>query len=210
MTLTRHSRLLFIGDSITDCGRREDAPEHLGAGYVRVVRDWLLARDPAAAPAVLNRGVGGNTVLDLADRWQADVIDERPDALSVKIGINDVWRQLDGLAPGVPLGTFTDTYRRLLGRVREALPACALVLCEPSVIGPPVPGNGNEVLKPYVQAVRDLAAEFHADALVPLHAAFLNAQQARPDVDWATDGVHPTRVGHALIAREWLAATGLL
>ena len=209
MTLTKNTRLLFLGDSITDCGRREDSPDHLGAGHVRILRDWLLARDPADCPTVLNRGVGGNTVLDLADRWDRDVLDERPDVLSVKIGINDVWRQLDGKAPGVMIGPFTDTYRNLLRRTRDALPDCRLVLCEPSIIGPSVPGNGNELLKPYVAAVGSLAREFDA-TLVPLHAAFLQTQAARPDIDWATDGVHPTGVGHALIARTWLAATGLL
>ena len=209
MTLTRDTRFLFLGDSITDCGRREDAPDHLGAGYVRTARDWLLARDPAAAPTVLNRGVGGNTVLDLESRWDRDVIAERPDVLSVMIGINDVWRQLDGLAPGVLIGPFTDTYRRLLEQTRRALPECRLVLCEPTVIGPPVPGDGNGLLLPYVQAVRDLATRFDA-TLVPLHDPFRAAERARPDVAWAPDGVHPSPAGHALLARQWLAATELL
>ncbi len=210
LRLTRDSRLLFIGASITDCDRRADAPEHLGTGYVRIVRDWLLARDPAGAPHVINRGIGGNTVADLARRWEADVIDERPDAVSIMIGVNDVWRQLDGHGPGVPLEAHVSTFRGLLERTLAALPACQLVVAEPTVIGPPAAGSeGNRMLAPYVAAQGALAREFGA-VHVPTHAAFLAAQAARPDLIWAPDGVHPPAFGHALLAREWLAATGLL
>ena len=213
LTLSRDSRLLFVGDSITDAGRRQGLPEDpdgLGVGHVRLVRDWLLARDPAALPTVLNRGVGGDTVLDLEARWEADVIAERPDALSVKIGVNDVWRQIDGKSPGVPVGPFAETYRRLLGRTRDALPDCAIVLCEPSAFLSPQLARGNDLLAPYLDAIAALADEFDAAAVVRLHSAFTTARDARPDVPTTADGVHPTPAGVALIARAWLAATGLL
>src|SRR4051812_7048232 len=90
ITLTARTRLLFIGDSLTDCGWKTD-PEQLGAGYVRLVRDWLLAASPATAPLVLNRGISGNKIPDLQQRWKSDVLDLAPDVLSVFIGINDVW-----------------------------------------------------------------------------------------------------------------------
>ena len=210
MTFARDSRLLFIGASITDCDRRDDAPEHLGTGYVRMVHDWLLARDPAAAPAIINRGIGGNTVVDVSDRWQTDVLDERPDAVSIMVGVNDVWRQLDGYGPGVPLETHVSTFRSVLQRTRDALPDCRLIVAEPTVIGPPAAGpEGNEMLAPYVAAQGELAREFGA-IHVPTHTAFLAAQRARPDLVWAADGVHPPAFGHALLAREWLKATDLL
>ena len=209
LRLKPRGRLLFIGASITDCDRREDAPEHLGTGYVRLVHDWLLAKNPAAAPTVLNRGIGGNTVVDVAERWRRDVIDERPDAVSVMVGINDVWRQLDGQGPGVPLDAHVAAFRWIVAETRAALPDCQLVLCEVTVIGPPQSGRGNEMLKPYVAALGDVARESGA-ILVPIHAPFLAAQAARPDLDWAPDGVHPPAFGHALLARQWLAATGLL
>jgi acyl-CoA thioesterase I len=202
------SRLLFIGDSITDCGRREDR-EEMGSGYPRLIRDWLTAKDPTDAPHVINRGISGNKVTDLADRWTSDVIAEKPDVVSVKVGINDVWHGLAPRTAGVPIGDFVATYRRLLTETQKALPNIGLVLCQPSVIWHPAPAEGNETLKPYIAAVNELAKEFRA-TLVPLHEAFTRAARLRPDIKWTPDGVHPSSPGHMLIARTWLVATGLI
>lgn len=209
LLLGRETRLLFIGDSITDCGRRED-PESIGGGYVRLVRDWLAARDPSAAPIVINRGIGGNKVTDLKKRWERDVIDEAPDVVSVMIGINDVWHGLVSDREGVDIETFIATYREILMELRARRPACRLVLCEPTIISPPAPREGNERLVPYVGAVNQLAQDFLADAVVPLHDRFRAAERNRADIAWTTDGVHPTSSGHALIARAWLETLNLL
>lgn len=211
ITFSAASRLVFIGDSITDVGRLSD-PDGLGSGYVRIVRDYLLARDPAAAPAVINKGLSGNKVPDLEARWQRDVIEQRPDVLSIKIGINDVWHGLGEKAAkkGTTIDRYTSGLRGLLQQTRQKLPNCALVLCEPSIISPPQPAEANELLQPYVRAIRELGHEFKAAAIVPLHAAFRNAETVRPAVQWTTDGVHPTAIGHMLLARTWLVATGLL
>src|SRR3989442_15766615 len=105
LNLNASTRLLFIGDSITDCGRRED-PEAVGSGFVRGIRDWLRAADPANAPIVINHGVSGNKITDLQKRWQRDVIDQAPDVVSVMIGINDVWHGLVPRSAGVDPETF--------------------------------------------------------------------------------------------------------
>jgi lysophospholipase L1-like esterase len=203
------SRLLLIGDSITDCGRRDDA-EQVGSGYVRLIRDWLTATDPSIAPIVINRGISGSKIPDLEKRWQRDVLDERPDVLSIYIGINDVWH---GLAPGragCDIDDYVRGYRSILKQTRETLPSCRVILCEPSVIWPPAPAEGNERLAPYVRAVQELSAEFAAECVVPLHTAFHAARDARPDIPWTRDGVHPTSFGHTLIARTWLDAASLI
>ncbi len=201
---------LFIGDSITDCGRRND-PEGVGSGYVRIIRDYLYAKNPSVAPRVINTGISGNKVTDLAKRWKEDVIDHAPDVLSIKIGINDVWHGLNRENPtGVAIEQFVEVYHVILRQVHGALPNTKIVLCQPSVIEPPSPAEGNAVLQPYVRAVNELKREFSAAALVPLHAAFVNARRMRPDINWTPDGVHPSSAGHMLIARTWLAETGLL
>lgn len=208
ISLQRSQTLLFIGDSITDCGRSE-CKEQIGSGYPRLIRDYLLAKTPTTAPKVINTGISGNKVTDLQKRWDADVLAHRPDVLSIKIGINDVWHGLAGRSAGVDIETFTKIYRELLEKTRAALPKIQLVLCEPSVIWAPAPPEGNEILKPYVAAVSALAKPVGAIA-VPLHDTFNRAREQRPDVTWAGDGVHPSSIGHMLIARTWLTSTGLL
>src|SRR5690554_5604958 len=143
ITIQRSTRLLFIGDSITDCGQRE-CPERMGSGYPRLIRDYLAAKNPAEAPTVINRGISGHKVTDLAARWESDVIEQKPDVLSIKIGINDVWHSLRPDPGGVPIEQYIATYRNILQQTREALPDCRVVLCEPSVISPPAPAGGNE------------------------------------------------------------------
>lgn len=200
-------RIVFIGDSITDCGRLDD-PESLGRGYVRLIREITLARDPATAPLVFNRGTSGHRVTDLADRWDRDVIALVPDVVSIKIGINDVWRQFDGLGGGVLIDEFKSTYDAILSRTLSSLPSCKIVLCEPTVFWPPADRAelGETLIKPYVKAVNELGDAFAVHAVVPLHSAFERARAARPEVDWATDGVHPSSAGHMLIAERWLDA----
>lgn len=209
LPLSRDARWLFIGDSITDAGRFQ-CPEGMGGGYVRLVRDWLLASHPSSAPEVINRGTSGNKVTDLQARWDTDVLAHEPSLVSIKIGINDVWHGLNPGRAGVNIETFREVYAEILQSLKASCPDALIVLCEPSVIWPPAPAEGNEALLPYVQATRDLAAKFGAHALVPLHGVFNRAREERPDVPWAPDGVHPNSSGHMLIARSWLAALGLL
>ncbi len=118
-------RIVFIGDSITDCGR-EDDPEGIGSGYVRIVNDYLSLMLPDVTLRVENRGVSGETILDLKARWQEDVVALKPDWLSVSIGINDEWKQ-------VGPERYRDTYRELL---RETIGQCgsSLVLMETTII----------------------------------------------------------------------------
>src|SRR5436190_1456656 len=159
ISLNAQTKLLFIGDSITDCGRKEDEAA-IGTGYVRTVRDYLCAKSPADAPRVINRGVSGNKVPDLEKRWRRDVLDHAPDVLSIFIGINDVWHGLLPDRAGCDVDRYRSGYRGLLAQTREVLPTCTLVLCEPSVLWLPEMPWANERLAPYIVAVQDLAREF--------------------------------------------------
>ena len=110
--------VVFIGDSITDCGRQgEQAP--YGSGYVRLAIDLITARYPERQIRYLNRGISGNTVQDLRGRWQQDVIAHRPDWLCVKIGINDLHRTLDQTPQAVPPDPFERLYRECLESTRR-------------------------------------------------------------------------------------------
>ena len=199
--------ILFYGDSITDAGRNRDAkagdPNGWGAGYVHQIAAYLSAQDPADELIFTNKGVGGNRISDLEERLKTDVLNEEPDIVSILIGINDVWRRYDSGAIS-PLDKFAATYRRILKKI--SADGARLVLLEPFVL--PVPDDRRawrEDLDPKIQVVRDLAREFEA-TLVPLDGIFAAASTKREPAFWASDGVHPTPAGHALIARAWIEA----
>ncbi|HEV2067941.1 MAG TPA: SGNH/GDSL hydrolase family protein [Thermomicrobiales bacterium] len=199
-------KILFIGDSITDCGRR-DAAAPYGNGYMSLVRSFVIARYPELGLSFENRGVGGDTVRHLEARWQRDVIDRQPDWLSVKIGINDVWRSFGANAhEAVPIDEYEAIYRRLLRSAVDST-GCRLIIAEPYVIEPDRADPMRVRMDEYGQVARALALEFGA-INVRTQEAFDIALVSTVPRDWADDRVHPTLPGHAVIAQAYLRAIG--
>src|SRR5260370_6524050 len=131
--------LLFQGDSITDAGRNRSAgapnqADALGLGYPLRIASALLEQHPERELHCFNRGVSGNTVPDLDQRWQTDALDLKPDILSILIGVNDYWHTLNGSYPGT-VAHYETGYAALLGRTTAALPAVRLGLLEAVVVG---------------------------------------------------------------------------
>ncbi|KKI89400.1 hydrolase [Bacillus sp. SA1-12] len=198
------TKILLIGDSITDCGRREDH-EGLGNGYVRLIHDYLLTTYPAANFQIVNTGIGGNRVTDLAARWQTDVIAHQPDYVSISIGINDVWRQLDRpeIEQVLP-EKFNNVYKELLTKVKEETNA-QILLMEPTIIDEDLNSTGNKLLRDYVEIVHQLAKQF-GSTIIPTHQAFLEYLQSGNTSKLTTDGVHMNSAGNMLMATTWLRA----
>ncbi|RIW34250.1 hydrolase [Bacillus salacetis] len=204
------TKIVMIGDSITEWGRKED-PEDIGTGYVRLVNNYVVTAFPGKNIKVVNKGVGGDRITDMADRWEKDVLDEQPDYVSVSIGINDVWRQLDHPEmEQVSAQRFTDIYRELLTRVKSEVPSVKVILMEPTIIEEDTDSPGNKMLKEYVSAVHKLAEEFSA-VVVPTHTAFIKYLETARRQELTTDGVHMNSKGNMLMAVEWVKAVkGLL
>jgi len=201
------ARVLFQGDSITDCGRDRNDPLSLGFGYAALAAAQAFANEPALDIEFMNRGIGGHRVYDLEARWSEDCIDLRPDVVSILIGINDTWRRYDSNVVS-PINEFKDSLQRICERVTNELQA-HLVLMEPFVL--PVPADREqwrEDLDPRIQAVRAVARDLGA-TLVPLDGIFAAAACDQPPAFWTPDGVHPSLPGHALIAKAVLEAMGL-
>ncbi len=192
---TPDSRILFQGDSITDGNRgRSLDPNHiLGHGYAFIIAARHGAAFPERKLDFYNRGVSGNTVLDLEKRWGKDTLALKPDLLSVMIGVNDNGK-------GVPLETYEATYDKILTEARAQNPNLKLVLMEPFVRHP-----GKVVPEGIVarQAIVAKLAQKHGAALVRLQKLFDDAAAKTADDYWVWDSVHPTYRGHQLLADEW-------
>jgi lysophospholipase L1-like esterase len=212
MKLSPNTKLVMIGDSITDAGRAkpvgEGMGEALGKGYVAQVDALLTSAYPEYRVRVVNMGTSGNTARDLAGRWQGDVLALKPDWLSVMIGTNDVWRQFDSpLRPelAVQPEEYEATYRKILADVRPALKG--LVLMTPFYIEP----NRNDAMRArmdqYGAIVKKLAPEFDA-LFVDTQAAFDAVLKHVYPATLAWDRVHPSATGHMILARAFLNAVG--
>ena len=207
MKLPANSTLLFIGDSITDCGRTRPVGQldGLGDGYVSLVDASLETAHPDIPIQVMNTGIGGNRVTDLQGRWQTDGLDLKPNWLSVMIGINDVWRQFDspGAMAQVSLDDFRQILDSLLTKTRSDLDG--LILMTPYCIESLRDDPMRSMMDTYSHAVRELA-EKHNAIFVDTQAAFDNYLAHRTSSSLAGDRIHPNRTGHMIIARAFLDA----
>jgi acyl-CoA thioesterase I len=208
MAIPPSATVLFQGDSVTDAGRVRAMPDDLGVGYPLLVGSLYSAALPDRGVRFLNRGVAGDRVVNLLERWEDDCLALRPDVLSILIGVNETWRAFDAGEP-TPAQVFERQYRDLLERTRAALPETRIALMEPFTlpVSPEIKAWRVD-LDPKIQAVRRLARDFGC-ALVPLDDLFAEAAERREPAFWALDGVHPTPAGHGLIARAWLRAFGV-
>ncbi|CEG26449.1 SGNH/GDSL hydrolase family protein [Bacillus sp. B-jedd] len=200
-------RIVFIGDSITHWMKNENDP--IGTGYVRLVHDYLQVTYPEQEFEIFNEGLSGNRVTDLAERWEQDVLSVRPDFVSISIGINDVWRQLD--SPDIEQvyhEQFEKVYESLLLSLKEKTNA-RIILMEPTVIAEDVQSEGNVKLAPYVEIVHKLAERYSA-VLVPTHEAFISYLKTGKGKPLTLDGVHMNSMGNMLMAKTWVEAAGKL
>ncbi len=200
-------RILFQGDSITDCGRTRDTDAYLGCGYPLLVQGELGKTEPATH-TFINRGVSGNRVVDLYARIKADIINVKPDVLSILIGVNDVWHELSH-NNGVDAEKYYTVYCMLIEEIKAALPDVQIMILEPFVLKASATEEHWERFSAEVAKRAEKAkqvAERYGLTFVPLQDGF-NAltEQASPDY-WLRDGVHPTPMGHTFLKEEWLRA----
>jgi lysophospholipase L1-like esterase len=202
MLIHANDRILFTGDSITDCGRVRENPAHLGFGYAAFTAARLQAYLASPELQIFNRGISGNRAGHLLERIDADLLALKPTVISILIGINDVWRRYDSNDP-TSVETFETNYRTILETISKKLTA-RVVLLEPFLLHVPEDRHKwREDLNPKLDAVRRLAVEFGTE-LIPLDGIFAKATTQAPAAYWAGDGVHPSAAGHALIAEAWL------
>jgi len=205
--------ILFQGDSITDAGWPKPTGTHLGYGYANMVTGVLGAKEPFQY-TFYNRGISGNRIVDLYARIREDMINLKPDYMSILVGINDVWHEYTrGI--GVDAEKYEKVYNLILDEIETALPNLKIMLLEPFVL--PGSATENTAENPnrweYFRKEVDLRraavariSEKRELLFVPLQELFNKVNEGAPAGYWLWDGVHPTPAGHELIKQEWLKA----
>ena len=190
--------ILFIGDSITDCGRR-DENKPLGDGYVKLFSDFLTIREPEKRINIINEGINGNRITDLRDRWNDDVLQHRPDWLSIKIGINDTNSFLRQVPDVVDTETFEQVYDDILARTKKALPKCQILLIEPFFISIDKDSDVLKTLSQYINIIRAMSEKYQT-RLIRTHEIFANLLKFKKADAFCPEPVHPNLTGHLVIA----------
>ncbi len=202
-------KIVFYGDSITDMSRNREIDGKAigyGVGYVNSVSSTLKYENPEGYE-IINRGIGGNRVVDLYARIKVDVWNHNPDLISILIGINDVWHEIYS-KNGVEIERFERVYRMMIEDTKKRLPNVKFILCEPFVLkGTATEEKYEEFceVKKYAAVVKKLAEEYGC-AFVALQDKFDEAAAKHGAEYYLYDGVHPDVAGGKLIAEEWLKA----
>lgn len=199
-------KIVFLGDSITDAGR--NATHYMpnfkyGYGYVFLLKSLLCKNYPNQYD-VVNVGISGNRIVDLLARIKRDVWNEEPDIISILVGVNDVWHEVQH-KNGVELDRFEKYYRDIIEESKKRLPNCKLVLIEPFVLeGDATTAKYDEFLKvkDYAKVVKKLAKEYDI-ALVELQEEFDRLAEIYGAKSLLWDGVHPDVFGATVIADKW-------
>lgn len=203
----KETRFLFIGDAPTDAGRTSD-PEEIGSGYVRLIRDFLRARHPTTAPIVVNRGANGLRLVDWFERWPREALAQRSDVASIHFDVPAPSAEPGNQASQV--AEYLTLYRQVLQQTSERLPNCKLVLCQPAAVWTTASFEAADALRPYVHGLMELASEFHAESIVPVHEALVYARRSRPDIGWVTSDGQFTSSANMVIAYTWLEEHGIV
>ncbi|WP_172198703.1 SGNH/GDSL hydrolase family protein [Saccharibacillus qingshengii] len=207
------TKLVMIGDSITDCGRMrpvgEGKGESLGSGYVSQIQALLDSTYPKLNLRMVNMGVSANTVRELRERWQSDVIDLRPDWISVMIGINDILRHYNRrmlTESHVSLGEYEETLEKLVEEAKVS-GVREILLMTPFFIESSPDDVLRQMSLTYGAAVKRIG-ERQGTRFVNIQSAFDRYLEHHYSLELAADRVHPSQTGHMIIAREWLQAVG--
>jgi lysophospholipase L1-like esterase len=204
-------RYLFQGDSITDASRVDEDEGQgsclFGYGYPILFASELLRKNKGKYEFI-NRGVSGDKIVDVYARIKEDIINLKPDVMSILIGVNDIWHELNE-SNGVDTPKFEKIYSMLVEEVKDVLPDIKIIILEPFVLY----GEGSkryyDIFRKGVEERAEVAkriADKYNLAFVPLMKQFDDAASDGDTTYWTTDGVHPTAAGHQLIKEELLKA----
>lgn len=209
-------RILFQGDSITDCRHDRENDRYPGSGYSTIVAGRLSVTNPGEYE-ILNRGISGNRIVDLFARIKKDCINLNPDIVSILIGINGIWHEISE-QNGVDAEKYEKVYDMIMSELSSSLPNTRFIILEPFVMYGSVTCPTDEhpdrwEIYQRETPIRARIAKHIADkyeaTFIPLQSVFEEACAKAPSTYWLVDGVHPTVYGHGLIAEEWIKHSGI-
>ena len=203
--------ILFQGDSITDVGRNKEDINSLGFGYPLLV-SAALGFDYPGKFNFINKGISGNRIVDVYARIKADIINLKPDIMSILIGVNDVWHEFD-FNNGVDSEKYFKIYSMLIEEIKAVLPDIKIMIMEPFVASGSATADKIDIFRTEVfkraKKAKEIAEKYNL-VFIPFQEKFDEAFTMAPSDYWLADGVHPTFKGHELIKREWIKAFNML
>lgn len=212
MLIEQNSKLIIMGDSISDVDRKRPIGEgksiDLGNSYVALVDAMLKLQDPKGNIRIVNMAISGNTSDDLVHRWATDVLELEPNWVAVLIGINDVWRQFDSYLMKehhISVQQYKNNLSCMIEKTMALQSAKGMIFISPYYIE----ANREDAMRKRMDEYREAAQE----VAVHYKQTYIDIQQRIDEFltfhyssALSSDRVHPNQVGHMLIAQEFIKA----
>lgn len=200
-------KIVFLGDSITDCGRNYNDIESIGTGYVSIIKQNKCCNKYH----IINKGIAGNKIADLYNRLKKDCIDLKPDIVCILIGINDVWHFITEKDYDIEeeMKRFQNLYEDIVVKIQN-IGVKKIILAEPFVLPQQQEYKKWRCdLDQRIHIIRNIAKKYQC-LFVSLDGT-MNEAGINNEYDmYCQDGVHPTQKGHALIAQQFMQVFKLI
>ena len=160
-----------------------------------------------------NRGISGNRIVDVYARIKRDIINLKPDVMSILIGVNDVWHEFKESPNGVDAEKYYKIYDMLIEEVKTELPDIKIMIMEPFILNAAKTKDKWEAFYSEVKKRAELSKKISEKYNLPyieLQKGFNELSKKADESYWLADGVHPTAMGHEYIKNEWIKAFKLL
>lgn len=233
IVISKGETILFIGDSITDgnwgspqgypCSSEQrnlwDKNHVLGHGYVEMTAGYYMGTFPEKDYEFYNRGISGETLFNIASRWDKDVMENHPSNVSLLCGTNDVHYWLESNPDSLSefdFNGYKSTLDSLVKYTKSILPDCKFILCTPFVAKAGKVGSSDqfELRRQAVDSISRITKEVAIDnnlMLVDFNKLADKLSQERKDMEyWIWDGIHPTTAMHHRMSKEWIDKVGEL
>jgi hypothetical protein len=210
-------QVVFVGNSITNHG-----------GFHHDIALFYATRYPTQNINVINSGISGNRAINVISRMDSDVLNNHPNWSVIKLGMNDVQKDLytkeAWAKPGIAdeRKKAADVYRRDYEIIIKTLLKnnSKIILQTPTIYDQTafIPANEkligrNDGLKEYAGYIKEFGKKYNLPVVDYWTIMNEITQKVQATDSTATiigaDRVHPGPVGHFIMAYQFLKTTGV-
>lgn len=200
ITINKDSKVLFLGDSITDVKFNRRMRFSIKGKDIYALQLKKRLKKYSKNIDVEIKGIASNRTYHVYDRLTSDCINLKPDVIIMLIGVNDAWENYVPEQYPPLLRPMEPHIREVYRRIRTELPNAQILYLMPFMIDAveeKLPFH--KTLDEFREVLKNIALENGANIL-DMQAVFNEAQKTIEPKDLAIDGIHPTNLGHKVMA----------
>ena len=198
--IRKDSRIVFIGDSITDVKFNSRFRFKFRVKNIYATQLKKKFRKYSKKINVDIKGIASNRTYHVYDRLTKDCINLKPDIVIMLIGVNDAWENYGPENYPPLLRPMEPHIREIFRRLRAELPDAQILYIMPFLIDAVEEKFPfHKILDEYRELLKAVALE-HGATVIDMQEVFNDAQKTTAPKDLAVDGIHPTNLGHSIMA----------